>query len=113
MNEGKTLSVGYGVLDMRAGQPLEHVAMQLEKAYQDKRTYVAWYFDIIHNPNQTPDALRVIGYTKDMIRHASRLHAKNITVRLNTTAEKLRARNELFKKAHENNVRAVEQKVIK
>lgn len=106
----KQLNIGYGVLDMRVGQGLDKVAYQLERLV--KKPIVECYFDIIHTPNQTPKAMEVIGYVKDMIRHATKLPSDSIILHLNVNDKKLRAQNELYKKAYEANVQAVEQKVL-
>lgn len=111
MTDAKELNIGYGLLDMRNGERLDVVERQLKET--KSKNLSEWYFDILHTANQTPKALLWLGEVKTMIRTASKLKADKIVVHLNTSDAKLRARNELFKKAYEHGAPAVEQKVIR
>lgn len=107
----KQISVGYGVLDMRTGQALAQAWHQVHETTM-KQTVKAWFFDIVHTPNQTPQAFENRDRITDMIAAESGLTGDKIDVRMNTNTKKLAARNDLYKIAYDRGITSVDQKVI-
>lgn len=110
---GKQIDVGYGLLDMRNGQELPLAWHQVHETTVQQPGIKAWFFDIIHTPNQTPMAFEWQDRIRDMINEETGLTGDKIDIRLQTNTKKLRAQNDLYKIAYERNIATVDQKVIK
>ena len=114
----KQLDVGYGVLDMRVGEQLPQAWHQIHQTFKDQPTVKLWYFDLIHTPNQAIKAIEWAQLIRDMIVEETNAPTDKIFVETNqgfhnVNKQILKARNILFKSAHEHKVASVDQKVIK
>lgn len=108
----KQLAVGYGILDMRAGQQLLEAWHQVNKLKEDQPDIKVWYFDIVHTPNQTPAALQALDDIRHMIHEETGLDGDKIDVRLNTNTKILKARNDLYKTAYDRKINSVDQRIV-
>ena len=108
----KQLAVGYGILDMRAGQQLLEAWHQVNKLKEEQPGIKVWYFDIVHTPNQTPKALQWLDKVRTMIHETTNIDGSKINVRLNTNTKVLQARNDLYKTAYERKITSVDQRIV-
>lgn len=102
-------NVAYGLLDMRHGDKLDLAQKQIAKAMEVNPT--EFYFDILHTANQTPQALGWQPEVQAMIESLSPRPHIHAIVMLNTNEHKLRARNELYKKAYMSNTKVEERRM--
>jgi hypothetical protein len=100
-------NIAYGVLDMRHGDKLDVAEKQVKQAMEISPT--EFYFDLLHTANQTPTALAWQPEIEAMIEALSPRDHILAVVRLTTDGTKLRARNELYKKAYQSNTKVAER----
>lgn len=93
----ETRDIAYGIFDMQHGDGLDKAEKQIIQLMAIKPTEV--YFDILHTPNQTPQAIAWKPEVEAMIEAWNERPAIHVIVKLNTNPRQLRARLELDKKA--------------
>lgn len=101
--QSQTRDIAYGLYDMRYGDKLDVCEKQIKQLMERKPTEV--YFDILHTPNQTPQALTWKPEVEAMIEVLNQRPAIFSIVMLNTNPRTPRAKNELYKKAYYSNTR--------
>ena len=112
MSKNKELAVGYGYLDMRKGELLTSVYGKLTTMFEKQPNIKSYYFDVIHYPDQTPQAMAWQEEIRYMIHEVTDLKGDKINVRLSFHEGKLNARNDLYKTIHERNIKSVQERNV-
>ena len=101
--------LAYGTFDMRFGDKLDICEKQVKQLMEQRPQEV--YFDIVHTANQTPQALEWKPEVEAMIDVLSQRDSIYVKVALNTNPRALRAKNEMYKKIYQHNVKVNEREM--